>query len=96
MPVLRIDFDRIWWNRNILSLDEERSRTKEIQLFQEIDFISHDARWYGYPCPLSFAHLLTMIAGEGRELIAEQAITIAKEEGFDEERLIPARGRIGI
>jgi hypothetical protein len=96
MPVLRIDFDRIWWNRNILSLDEERSRTKEIQLFQEIDFISHDARWYGYPCPLSFAHLLTTIAGEGRELIAEQAITIAKEEGFDEERLIPARGRIGI
>jgi hypothetical protein len=96
MPVLRIDFDRIWWNRNILSKDKKRFKMNEIQLFQEIDFLSHDARWYGYPCPLSFAHLLSTIAGEGRELIVEQAVTIAKEEGFDEEKLIPARGRIGI
>jgi len=96
MPVLRIDFDRIRWNRNILSIDEDRFRMNEIQLFQEIDFLSHDARWYGYPCPLSFAHLLTTIAGEGRALVMDQAITIAKEEGFDEEKLIPARARIGI
>ncbi len=96
MPVLRVDFDRVWWNSNILTADEKKMKMNEAQLFKEIDFISHDARWYGYPCPLSFAHLLTTIAGEERELIIEDAITIAKEEGFDEEKLIPARGRIGI
>lgn len=96
MPVLRVDFDRIWWQENVLEDDIKEMKMKETKIFQEIDFLSHDARWYGYPCPLAFAHQRCTIAGEGRELLVEQAVSIAKREGFDEEKLIPARRRIGI
>jgi len=96
MPVLRVDFDKFWWEENIQSQDRRTQTEREIRLFQEIDFLSHDARWYGYPCPLSFAHTLTTIDWQGRELLIERAITIAKEEGFDEEKIVPFRSRIGI
>mgnify|MGYP000527656757 CR=1 FL=1 len=96
MPVLRVDFDRFWWEENIQSQNKRVQREREIRLFQEIDFLSHDARWYGYPCPLSFAHLLSTIDWESRQFLIERAVTIAKEEGFDEDKIIPFRSRIGI
>jgi len=96
MPVLRVDFDRFWWEENIQSQNKKEQKEREIKLFQEIDFLSHDARWYGYPCPLSFAHLLSTIDWESRQFLIERAVTIAKEEGFDEDKIIPFRSRIGI
>lgn len=96
MPVLRVDFDRIWWQEEILDDDMKEMKRKEVRIFREIDFLSHDARWYGYPCPLAFAHNLCTISGEGREFLMDQAMSIAKQEGFDEEKLIPARRRIGV
>jgi len=96
MPVFRLDLDRKWWEKNIYSDNLDEMKENEIILFKELDFMSHDARWYGYPLPLSYAHDGCTIKDVEGMLLAEQAISIAKEEGFEEEKLITPRKLIGI
>jgi len=86
----------IFYNRSLRTRNSFEAGMFHQMLVQEIDFLSHDARWYGYPCPLSFAHLLSTIDWESRQFLIERAVTIAKEEGFDEDKIIPFRRRIGI
>lgn len=96
MPVFRLDLDRKWWEKNIYSDNLKEMKENEKTLFRELDFMSHDARWYGYPAPLSYAHDGCTIKDVEGILLIEQAISIAKEEGFEEEKLITPRKLIGI
>ncbi|WP_309492724.1 hypothetical protein [Candidatus Hecatella orcuttiae] len=96
MPAFRVDFDRRWWESKIYDNNAEKMRMNEINIFREIDFMSHDARWYGYPCPPAFAHLSCSLTREDRDLFYERVIEIGKEEGFSEESLLNPRRRIGL
>jgi len=95
-PVLRLDLDEKWWEKNIRRDDPEEMRNQEIKLFRDIDFFSHDARWFGYPAPLAFAHNECKITGRIKSILVEEAINVAREEGFDGEKLRDARFRIGL
>lgn len=95
-PIFRIDLDRNWWKDNIYNEKIQDMKKNEIKLFSEIEYISRDARWFGYPIPLSFAHINCKVSREVASLMIERAISIAKEEGFDDEKLIDPRSRIGL
>jgi len=96
MQMFRVDFDRLWWEQNIQNEDPEEQKRREVKLFKEIEYISRDARWYGYPCPPAFAHVLSSVSHEERMILESKAIEIAKEIGFPEEALLDARGRLGL
>jgi len=95
-PIFRIDFDYFWWIKHIYNTDKEIMKEHEIALFRELDFMSHEANWYGYPCPPGFAHKKCTITHVIRELLTSRAIQIAKEMGISEEHLISARKKIGL
>lgn len=95
-PIFRIDFDYFWWMESIFNTDEEIMKDHEIALFRELDFMSHEANWYGYPCPPGFAHKKCTLTYIVREVLTSRAIQIAKEFGIKEEHLISARKKIGL
>jgi hypothetical protein len=95
-PTFRIDFDYFWWMKHIFDKDTEIMKHNESTLFKELDFMSHEANWYGYPCPPGFAHKKCTISQIVREILASRAIQIAKELGMSEEHLTPARKKIGL
>jgi hypothetical protein len=95
MPVFRVDMDRLWWEEEIMD-DPDGQIENEVKLFKEIEFISRNARWYGYPCPPAFAHVLSSVTHEERLMLEAKAIEIGKSSGFLEESLMNARRRIGL
>lgn len=95
-PIFRLDLDRNWWKENMYDEKATSMKENEKRLFGEIEYISRDARWFGYPAPLSFAHINCRVSKEEASLMIERAISIAKEEGFDDEKLIDPRSRIGL
>ena len=56
MPVFRVDLDRAYWENEIQGAGEKDTRTKEVSLFQKLDYASHDMRCHGYPYPIKAAH----------------------------------------
>ncbi len=46
----------MWWEQNIYDEDPDIQRANEQAVFRDLEFISRDARWYGYPVPLAIAH----------------------------------------
>ncbi len=82
----RIDFDLVWWESNVYDDDPEKLRENEQALFRDIEFISRDARWYGYPVPLALAHETCVLSYKdlivARE-IAKTALQAAGYHGYD-------------
>jgi hypothetical protein len=88
----RIDFDRIWWLENIFVLgDPETTRENEKALFQELEFMSRDARWYGYPVPLALAHESCKLSYEDLRLAREICSDVLKEVGIVDRKTQPLR-----
>ena len=88
----RIDFDRIWWLENVFVQDDpSKTRENEKALFQEIEFMSRDARWYGYPVALALAHEECKLSYEDLRLAREVAGDVRHELGLDPRRTTPYR-----
>ena len=84
----RIDFDRIWWQENIfVEGDPSATRENEKVMFQEIEFMSRDARWYGYPVALALAHESCKLGWDDLRLAKEICYDVRKEMGLDERRM---------
>ncbi|MFW9787509.1 MAG: hypothetical protein ACFFE1_07525 [Candidatus Thorarchaeota archaeon] len=76
----RIDFDRIWWLENIfVPGDPGATRANEKALFAELEFMSRDARWYGYPVPLALAHESCKLSYEDLRLAKEVCMDVRSE-----------------
>ena len=87
----RIDFDRVWWLENILVIGNPvETRRREIELFRELEFMSRDARWYGYPVALALAHEDCKLSYEDLRLAREVTRDILKELNLD-RRVTPMR-----
>ncbi|MBN2230425.1 MAG: hypothetical protein JW779_12630 [Candidatus Thorarchaeota archaeon] len=83
----RIDFDRIWWLKNIfVDGDPQATRENEKALFREIEFMSRDARWYGYPVPLALAHESCKLSYEDLRLAKEIVRDVRQELGLDDRK----------
>ena len=80
----RIDFDRIWWLENIfVSGNPGATRENEKTLFAELEFMSRDARWYGYPVPLASAHESCKLSYEDLRLAKEVCMDVRSEMGLE-------------
>lgn len=91
MPTLRIDFDYFWWKKNIQDTNLDIQKQNEIKLFQDFDFMSHEARWYGYPCPPAFAHEDCVITWDQQLTVSDRVVEVGKSMGLDEKALMSAR-----
>jgi hypothetical protein len=88
----RIDFDRIWWLENIfVSGDPEATRANEKSLFAELEFMSRDARWYGYPVPLALAHESCKLSYEDLRLAKEVCMDVRSEMNLERRDAQPLR-----
>ncbi len=93
----RIDFDRVWWLENIfVPNDPETTRENEIRLFSELEFISRDARYYGYPVALALAHEACRVSYEDVRLARAIAKDVYHELGYDPKRINPLRDDLGV
>ncbi|RLB07269.1 MAG: hypothetical protein DRG27_06630 [Deltaproteobacteria bacterium] len=96
VPVLRIDFDLKWWLKKIHSKDKEIEKQREIELFQELDWLAREVRYFGYFFDLAFAHNNTIIRFPDRDRVAEQLIEYFAERGENPNLFIHPRKRLGL
>ncbi|MFX1578108.1 MAG: hypothetical protein ACFFBJ_00535 [Promethearchaeota archaeon] len=83
----RIDFDRIWWLENIFVRGNPgATRANEKALFAELEFMSRDARWYGYPVPLALAHESCKLSYEDLRLAKEVCMDVQSEMGIEKRK----------
>ncbi|MGY5861648.1 MAG: hypothetical protein RTU09_04685 [Candidatus Thorarchaeota archaeon] len=88
----RIDFDRIWWLKNIFVRgDPAATRANEKQLFRDLEFMSRDARWYGYPVALALAHEACKVSYEDLGLAREVYRDVLRATNHDPRRAAPLR-----
>lgn len=88
----RIDFDRIWWRENIFVRgDPDATRKNERSVFSDLEFMSRDARWYGYPVALGLAHETCKLSYEDVRLAREIVDDILRSQGQEGRRATPLR-----
>lgn len=88
----RIDFDRIWWLENIFVRNNPKAtRDNEKALFAELEFMSRDARWYGFPVALALAHESCKLSYEDIRLAREVCQDVRHEMGFYDKKTEPLR-----
>ncbi|MHA1259411.1 MAG: hypothetical protein ACTSRO_07195 [Candidatus Heimdallarchaeaceae archaeon] len=96
VPILRIDFDEKWWKENIENKDKKKETAKEIELFQEIDWLARDVRYIGYFFGLAFAHTSTVVRFPDRDIVAQKLIDYFAEKGENPKMFIHPRKRLGL
>lgn len=96
IPVLRIDFDEKWWYENIHSTDKKIEKTKEVALFQDIDWLARDVRYFGYFFDLAFAHNSTIVRFADRDEVADRLINYFASKGENPKMFIHPRRRLGL
>ena len=83
----RVDFDRVWWLENVfVEGDPVSTRENEKALFRDLEFMSRDARWYGYPVPLALAHEACKLSYEDVRISKEIAMDVRNQLGLDPRR----------
>ena len=73
--------------RTDLAEDMEEAKT----LFKELEFMSRDARWYGYPVALALAHESCKLSHEDLGLAREVCRDVRFEMGFGSDKTEPLR-----
>lgn len=81
-PVLRLDMDREYWEKFILKESEENTYRSECQMFEDLDYASHDQRVYGYPYPIKAAHDRSSLTEAERVALRKQLIAEAVAQGM--------------
>ncbi len=88
----RVDFDRIWWREKIyVPNDPVATRANEKNLFSDLEFMSRDARWYGYPVALGLAHETCKMSYEDLRLAREIVEDILRQMGQEGRKASPLR-----
>ncbi len=96
VPILRIDFDEKWWGENIFSEDKEKEKKNELEVFQGIDWLARDVRYFGYFFDLAFAHNTTIVRFRDRDDVADRLIDYFAEKGENPKMFIHPRKRLGL
>lgn len=93
---MRIDFDEKWWYENIHSKDKKIEKAKEVALFQDIDWLARDVRYFGYFFDLAFAHNSTIVRFADRDEVADRLINYFASKGENPKMFIHPRRRLGL
>jgi len=94
-PVMRLDLDRIFWEKEIDREDDEATVQREQTLFEKLDYMSHDMRSYGYPYPLKAAHDRASLTKKERDALRSTLVNEAMRRGISHERLRSASVQTG-
>lgn len=94
-PILRIDLDRVYWQTHLLAATEQQTQAQERELFQHVDFASHDQRAYGYPYPLKAAHDHASLTASERQAMRGQLIDAAIRAGMNRKLFRDASRQTG-
>ncbi len=79
---MRLDMSLKYWQQNIFSEDKDEQQRREIQLFRDLDFASHDQRCYGYPYPIKACHDMASMTCDERIAMRNQIIDEAVKAGL--------------
>ena len=73
-PVLRLDMDRVYWEKYVKGESPEETRQNECRIFEDLDYSCHDQRVYGYPYPIKAAHDRASLTDAERVALRKQLI----------------------
>lgn len=83
VPVLRVDMDRGFWEEYVLADSDDLTRRREADIFEHLDYASHDQRAYGYPYPLKSGHDRASLTNAERLAFRQQVIDAAVAAGMN-------------
>jgi hypothetical protein len=80
--IMRVDIDRKYWLDFIRSTTEAKTKANEQHLFENLDYLTHDQRCFGYPYPLKSAQNRASLTKAERKTIRKMIIDAAVEAGM--------------
>jgi hypothetical protein len=80
--VLRLDMDVEYWKAQVRGESQEETRVNERRIFEDLDYVSHDQRSYGYPYPVQAGHDRAALTGPERVALRRQIIDAAVGAGL--------------
>ncbi len=93
----RVDFDWVWWRKEVFVEDDnEETHARERKLFRDLELMSRDARWYGYPVPLALAHVVCELKHEDVEVLRQMCREVRHGAGLDDRPVRPLREDYGL
>jgi hypothetical protein len=93
---MRLDMDRGFWLSSVLGTTEDETRARERHIFENLDYITHDQRHYGYPYPLRAAHDRARLTKPERSALRKQIIDAGVHAGLKRALFRePAQSTIG-
>ncbi|MBD2463945.1 hypothetical protein H6G89_23365 [Oscillatoria sp. FACHB-1407] len=81
-PLMRLDMDAEYWQKFVAGETKEETRSREQQIFEDLDYTCHDQRVYGYPYPIKAAHDRASLTNAERVALRKQLISAAVAEGM--------------
>ena len=85
---MRLDMDFTFWKEHIWSDNKDEMKSKEVQLFRDLDFASHDQRCYGYPYPIKACHDMVSLTNDERVALRKQIIEEAVKAGLKRKNFV--------
>jgi hypothetical protein len=81
-PTMRLDMDREFWLQFVRGTSEAKTRANEKRIFEDLDYLTHDQRYYGYPYPIRAAHRRATLTKLERKALRKQIIETAVAAGL--------------
>jgi hypothetical protein len=81
-PTMRLDMDSAFWSKYVRGTTEEETRANERRMFEDLDYLAHDQRCYGYPYPIRSAHNRAILTKGERVALRKQIIDAAVRVGM--------------
>ena len=85
---MRLDMSLKYWQQYIRCDDKKEQKCREIQLFRDLDFASHDQRSYGYPYPIKACHDMASLTDDERVAMRNQIIDEAVKAGLKRKNFV--------
>jgi hypothetical protein len=79
---MRLDMDREFWFNHVQGTTEERTSANERHIFEDLDYLTHDQRSYGYPYPIRSARDRAILTKVERTALRKQIIAAAVRAGM--------------
>ncbi|WP_157618309.1 hypothetical protein [Spirosoma spitsbergense] len=84
-PIMRLDLDRAYWDKYVKATSQDEILSNERKIFQDIDYLSHDQRSYGFPYPLKSCSDRTSLSQADKLTIRKQFIDVAVANGLSKK-----------
>lgn len=81
-PVMRLDMDRKFWRDRVLGTTPGQTEHNERRIFEDLDYVCHDQRCYGYPYPIKAAHNRASLTQAERVALRKQIVDAAVRAGM--------------